>query len=186
MLEAIVEDFGIPVEKRTKGALIKSINKFLLEQLALGNNAVLIIDEAQTMRVSALETIRMLSNLETEKEKLLQIVLVGQPQLKDKLNAPELVQLKQRIAVRFHIRALSELEVADYIRHRLAVAGSSGGVEFSSAAIQTIYAHTGGIPRLINILADKALLRGFVKELFSLDHQHVLACIQELEGENLA
>ncbi len=186
LLEAIVEDFGIPVEKRTKGALIKSINKFLLEQLALGNNAVLIIDEAQTMRVSALETIRMLSNLETEKEKLLQIVLVGQPQLKDKLNAPELVQLKQRIAVRFHIRALSELEVADYIRHRLAVAGSSGGVEFSSAAIQTIYAHTGGIPRLINILADKALLRGFVKELFSLDHQHVLACIQELEGENLA
>jgi general secretion pathway protein A len=186
LLEAIVEDFGIPVEKRSKGALIKSINKFLLEQLALGNNAVLIIDEAQNMRFSALETIRMLSNLETEKEKLLQIVLVGQPQLKEKLNAPELVQLKQRIAVRFHIRALKEPEVADYIRHRLAVAGSQGGVEFSPAAIQAIYAHTGGIPRLINILADKALLRGFVKELFALDHLHVQACIQELEGENLA
>ncbi|MEI8140463.1 MAG: AAA family ATPase [bacterium] len=186
LLEAIVEDFGITVEKRTKGALIKKINKFLLEQLSLGNNAVLIIDEAQNMRFSALETVRMLSNLETEKEKLLQIVLVGQPQLKDKLNAPELVQLKQRIAVRFHIRALNELEVADYIPHRLAIAGSQGRVVFSDSAIKAIFTHTGGVPRLINILADKALLRGFVQETFTLDHNHIQACIKELEGESLA
>ena len=185
LLEAIVEDFGITVERRTKGALIKNVNKFLLEQLAQGNNAVLIIDEAQNMRFSALETVRMLSNLETEKEKLLQIVLVGQPQLKDKLNAPELVQLKQRIAVRFHIRALNEKEVAEYIRHRLAVAGSPGRIVFSEEALKAIYSHTGGIPRLINILADKALLRGFVKEIFTLDHNHIQACIKELEGEHL-
>ncbi|MEI7879959.1 MAG: AAA family ATPase [bacterium] len=186
LLEAIVEDFGISVERRTKGALIKKIYKFLLEQLALGNNAVLIIDEAQNMRFSALETVRMLSNLETEKEKLLQIVLVGQPQLKDKLNAPELVQLKQRIAVRFHIRALNEKEVADYIPHRLSIAGSHGRVVFSDDAIKAIYAHTRGVPRLINILADKALLRGFVKEIFTLDHHHIQDCIKELEGEHLA
>jgi len=146
----------------------------------------LIIDEAQNMRFSALETVRMLSNLETEKEKLLQIVLVGQPQLKDKLNAPELVQLKQRIAVRFHIRALNEQEVANYIQHRLSVAGSQGRIVFSTAAIQAIFDHTGGVPRLINILADKALLRGFVKEIFTLDQLHIQDCIKELDGEHLA
>jgi general secretion pathway protein A len=186
LLEAIVEEFGITAEKRTKGYLLKKINQFLLEQLSCGNNAVLIIDEAQNMRFSALETVRMLSNLETEKEKLLQIVLVGQPQLRDKLNAPELVQLKQRIAVRFHIRALNEPEVAGYIQHRLAVAGSPGQVVFSPEAIKAIYTHTGGVPRLINILADKALLRGFVMERFALDHVHVQDCIKELDGEHLA
>ncbi len=185
LLEAIVEDFGITVEKRTKGSLIKKVNQFLLQQLSLGHNAVLIIDEAQNMRFPALETIRMLSNLETEKEKLLQIVLVGQPQLRDKLNAPELVQLKQRIAIRFHIRALNEAEVADYIKHRLEVAGSRGKVGFSPDAIKAIYDHTGGVPRLINILADKALLRGFVKEVFTLDRLLVQECIRELDGEHL-
>jgi len=183
LLEAIVEDFGIVATRHTKGALIRKINAFLLEQLSLGNNAVLIIDEAQNMRPSALETVRMLSNLETEKEKLLQIVLVGQPQLKDKLNLPELVQLKQRIAVRFHLRALSEQEVGRYVQHRLAVAGSGGDIIFPEGAIQAIYQYTGGIPRLINILADKALLRGFVKERFIMDVEHIKACIKELEGE---
>jgi len=186
LLEAIVEDFGLTPGKHTKGALIKQVNHFLLEQLSQGNNAVLIIDEAQNMRSSALETVRMLSNLETEKEKLLQIVLVGQPQLRDKLNAPELVQLKQRIAVRFHIRALNEQEVTAYLNHRLQVAGSTGVIVFSESAIKAIYKHSKGIPRLINILADKALLMGFVKETFTLDHDHIQACIRELEGEQLA
>ncbi len=186
LLEAIVEDFGIVATRHTKGALIRKINKFLLEQLSAGNNAVLIIDEAQNMRPSALETVRMLSNLETEKEKLLQIVLVGQPQLKDKLDLPELVQLKQRIAVRFHIRALTEQEVGQYIQHRLAVAGSGGDIIFQEEALRSIYHYTGGIPRLINILADKALLRGFVKEILVMDLEHIQTCIRELEGENLA
>jgi len=185
LLEAIAEDFGIVATRHTKGALIRKINTFLLEQLSLGNNAVLIIDEAQNMRPAVLETVRMLSNLETEKEKLLQIVLVGQPQLKDKLNLPELVQLKQRVAVRFHIRALTEPEVGQYIQHRLAVAGSSGDIVFLEGALQSIFHYTGGIPRLINILVDKALLRGFVKEILIMDSEHIKACIQELEGESL-
>jgi len=183
LLDAIVEDFGIVAARHTKGALIRKINSFLLEQLSLGNNAVLIIDEAQNMRPSALETVRMLSNLETEKEKLLQIVLVGQPQLKDKLDLPELVQLKQRIAVRFHIRALTEQEVGQYIRHRLSVAGSNGDIVFEDETIRAIHRYTRGIPRLINILADKALLRGFVREISLMDVGHIQACIQELEGE---
>jgi general secretion pathway protein A len=186
LLEAIVEDFGVVCEKRTKGALIKKLNKFLLEQLALGNNTVLIIDEAQNMRASALETIRMLSNLETEKEKLLQIVLVGQPQLKDKLNLPELVQLKQRIAVRFHIRALNEREVGRYVEHRLTVAGSDGRIIFDEEALKLIYRYSAGIPRVINILADKALLLGFVRETFMLDRALIEHCIKELDGEEIA
>jgi general secretion pathway protein A len=185
LLEAIAEDFGIVVTPHTKGALIRKINAFLLEQLSLGNNAVLIIDEAQNMRPAVLETVRMLSNLETEKEKLLQIVLVGQPQLQNKLNLPELVQLKQRIAVRFHVRALTEQEVGPYIQHRLAVAGSTGDIVFLEGAIQSVFHYTGGIPRLINILVDKVLLRGFVKEIFVIDSEHVKTCIQELEGECL-
>lgn len=186
LLDAIAEDFGIVTTRHTKGALIRKINEFLLEQLSLGNNAVLIIDEAQNMRPSALETVRMLSNLETEKEKLLQIVLVGQPQLKEKLDLPELVQLKQRIAVRFHIRALNEQEVGHYIRHRLFVAGSSGDIHFQEDAVRAIHRYSGGIPRLINILADKALLRGFVREITVMDAEHIQACIRELEGESLA
>ena len=182
LLEAIVEDFGIVTEKRTKGALIKKMNAFLLEQLALGNNAVLIIDEAQNMRSSALETVRLLSNIETEKEKLLQIVLVGQPQLRDKLNAPDLLQLKQRIAVRFHVRALHEREVGGYVDHRLKVAGGQGNILFEKGAIREIYRYSGGIPRLINILADKALLMGFVLETHVIDKDHILKCIEEIEG----
>ena len=183
LLEAIVEEFGVAVEKSTRGALIRRINEFLLKQLATGNNAVLIIDEAQNMRSSALETVRMLSNLETEKEKLLQIVLIGQPQLRDKLNSPDLLQLRQRIAVRFHIRALTRQEVAAYILHRLTVAGSPGGIVFEEAAVEAIYAYTGGIPRLINLLADRALLKGFVEETFTISLDHIRKCIDEVEGE---
>ncbi len=186
LLEAIVEDFGITVAgRRTKGTLIRAINAFLLEQVCKGNNAVLIIDEAQNMRSSTLETVRMLSNLETEKEKLLQIVLVGQPQLRDKLNAPELVQLRQRIAVRFHVRALTRDEVGGYIRHRLKVAGANGDLRFEEAAVDAVYEYSGGIPRLINILADRALLKGFVQESLRIDAGVVRKCAGELEGETL-
>lgn len=186
LLEAITDEFGITPGKRTKGVLIRTINKFLLDQVSRGNNAVLIIDEAQNMRASTLETVRMLSNLETEKEKLLQIVLVGQPQLRDKLNAPELVQLRQRIAVRFHIRALSRVEVAAYIRHRLMVAGSRGDLLFDEAAMSAIHEYSGGIPRLINVLVDRALLKGFVREAFVIDVDNIRKCIEELDGETVA
>ena len=183
LLEAITDEFGISPSKRTKGVLIRTINKFLLDQVSRGNNAVLIIDEAQNMRAATLETVRMLSNLETEKEKLLQIVLVGQPQLGEKLNSPELVQLKQRIAVRFHIRALSRREVDAYIMHRLSVAGSNGGLTVESGAIDVVYDYSGGIPRLINVLMDRALLKGFVREVHMIDADNIRACIEELGGE---
>ena len=142
LLEAILNDFGLVPEKRSKVVILRQLNDFLLEQLANSNNVVLIIDEAQNLKSSTLETIRMLSNLETEKEKLLQIVLVGQPQLKDKLNSPNMLQLRQRISVRYHIRALELGELRNYINHRLAVAGSNGSAEYyrsSSRVIVSIY-----------------------------------------------
>lgn len=183
LLEAIVEDFGITPERRSKVAFLRELNRFLLEQLACGNNVVLIIDEAQNLRCAALETIRMLSNLETEKEKLLQIVLVGQPQLRDKLNTPGLVQLRQRITIRFHIEGLEQEEVPQYIQHRLTIAGSPGKIVIPPESIELIYSYTRGIPRLINIVCDKALLLGFVQETYFIGQELMQRSIEELEGQ---
>jgi general secretion pathway protein A len=182
MLEAIVEDFGVKPERRGKGAYIKALNHFLLQQLSEGNNAVLIIDEAQNLRLSALETIRMLSNLETEKEKLLQIILVGQPQLRDKLDSPDLEQLRQRISVRFHVKALNSDEIPAYIQHRLRIAGSPGKISFVPETIAAILAYTKGIPRLINLVCDKSLLMGFVRETYVIDPEIVRKSVEEIEG----
>ncbi|MDP8259240.1 MAG: AAA family ATPase [Candidatus Aadella gelida] len=183
LLEAVLNDFGIEVKRKSKGAFIRQLNEFLLQQLSLGNNAVLIIDEAQNLRKATLETIRMLSNLETEKEKLLQIVLVGQPELKDKLNAPGLLQLRQRIGVRFHVRALDETELRGYVEHRLSVAGSENGPDFSDKAILDLYEYSRGIPRVVNIICDKALLLGFVQEAHVIDEDVVRKSIEETEGQ---
>ncbi|MBF0493549.1 MAG: AAA family ATPase [Candidatus Omnitrophica bacterium] len=182
LLEAIVGDFGITPEKHNKISLMKSFNKFLLEQLARNNNVVLIIDEAQNLKTSTLETIRMLSNLETYKEKLLQIVLVGQPELAQKLKSPELVQLRQRIAVNFHLQALSKDEVVDYINHRLQVAGAVKNILFGAFAADLVADFSGGIPRLINILCDKALLLGFVKNTQIIGKAIIEQSIEELKG----
>ena len=183
LLEAILTDFGIIPERRSKIAFLRHLNDFLLEQLSSYNNVVLIIDEAQNLRLSTLETLRMLSNLETDKEKLLQIILVGQPQLRDKLALPELLQLRQRISVRFHVRALEESEIAGYIRHRMEVAGVSNGVFFPPKAIELIFSYTKGIPRVINLVCDKALLLGFVSETFSIEHSIIEKSIREIEGQ---
>lgn len=183
LLEAILNDFGIVPERRSKGVIIRQLNDFLLEQLANGNNVVLIIDEAQNLKPSTLETIRMLSNLETEKEKLLQIVLVGQPQLKDKLNSPNMLQLRQRISVRFHIRALELGELRNYINHRLTVAGSNGSANITDAAVEAMFPYTKGIPRVVNIVCDKALLLGFVHGTHIIDKDIIEQSIEELEGQ---
>ncbi len=183
LLEAIVNDFGIKPERRSKVVFIRQLNEFLLQQLSFGNNAVLIIDEAQNLRASTLETIRMLSNLETEKEKLLQIILVGQPQLRDKLDSPNLLQLRQRITVRFHIRALEQDEVLEYVHHRLEVAGSLGRIQFSPESIERLCKYTNGIPRVINIICDKALLLGFIKETTHIGEDIIKQSIAELEGQ---
>lgn len=183
LLEAVLNDFGITPERRSKVIYLRQLDDFLLEQLSLDNNVVLIIDEAQNLRPSALEAIRMLSNFETDKEKLLQIILVGQPQLRDKLNSPALMQLRQRISVRFHIKALEKDEVLKYIMHRLNVAGSSENISFAPEAIDLIFEYSRGIPRIINLVCDKALLTGFVHETHFVANNIIEKSIQELEGQ---
>lgn len=183
LLEAILNDFGIIPERRNKAVFLRQLNNFLLDQLSQGNNTVLIIDESQNLRASTLETIRMLSNLETEKEKLLQIVLVGQPELRDKLNSPKLLQLRQRISIRFHVTALERDEVQGYIDHRLYVAGPAKSVDFTPEAIDRLYSYSSGIPRVINIICDKALLLGFVQETHLIDRDIIQKSIEEVEGQ---
>jgi len=182
LLQSIIEDYGLLVERKNKGSMLRQLNGFLLEELSRGNNVILIIDEAQNLKPSILEEIRMLSNLETDKEKLFQIVLVGQPELKDKINSPNLKQLKQRIAVRFHITPLDKDEVGKYIYHRLSVAGSSGEIRFPEDAIEAIYKFSGGIPRLINMVCDKSLLAAYVMETRVVGLPIIEKSVKELEG----
>jgi len=182
LLQAILDDFGIYVERRNKVSMLRQLNRFLIDELSVGNNVILIIDEAQNLKTPILEEIRMLSNLETEKEKLFQIILVGQPELKNKLNSPSLTQLRQRIAVRFHITALEKGEVGQYIYHRLAVAGSNGAIKFSDDAIDCVYKFSGGIPRLINVVCDKALLGAYVMETKDITLAILEKGIREIEG----
>jgi general secretion pathway protein A len=182
LLQAIVEDFGLIIERKTKVAMLRQFNDFLIDELTKGNNVILIIDEAQNLRTSMLEEIRMLSNLETEKSKLFQIILVGQPELKNKLRSPSLRQLRQRIGVRFHITPLEKDEVPQYISHRLAVAGSKGDIIFAHDAIEAIYAYSGGIPRVINMVCDKALLLAYVMETKDISKPLIQRSINEIEG----
>ena len=182
LLQAIVEDFGLQVKSKNKITMLNELNKFLLEQLEHGNNVVLIIDEAQNLKPSLLEQVRLLSNLETEKEKLLQIILVGQPELKEKLASRELKQMRQRITIRYHIAPLSRHEVESYVSHRLRVAGCANGDIFKKDAIEDIFRFSGGIPRLINIACDKSLLLGYIADRKTIDSDVVKKCIKEIEG----
>lgn len=184
LLQTIIDDLGIRPSGKNKGSMFADLNRFLIDQLSLGNNVVIIIDEAQNLSKKLLEQVRMLSNLEAENEKLLQIVLVGQPELRDKLRDPELRQLHQRIGVRYHIRALSKADVGQYITHRLSVAGSSykSGPFFDDKAIDAVYEYSKGIPRLINVVCDKALLHGFVLETQRITSDLVHQSIREIEG----
>ena len=183
LLQAIVEDFGIQLKNKNKITMLNELNRFLLEQLKLNNNTVLIVDEAQNLKPSLLEQIRLLSNLETEKEKLLQIILVGQPELKEKLASRELAQLRQRISIRYHMLPLEKHEVSAYISHRLKVAGGSNGRNFfNEHAVNEIFKYSRGVPRLINIICDKTLLAGFVLEKKTVDAGMVKKCAREIEG----
>jgi general secretion pathway protein A len=183
LLQAIVEDFGLHVRDRSnKASLLRQLNSFLIDELTRNNNVVLIIDEAQNIKPTTLEEIRMLSNLETDKEKLFQIILVGQPELKNKLNSPSMRQLKQRVAVTFHITPLEADEVGQYINHRLSVAGSRGDIFFPYDSVDFIYRHSGGIPRIINMICDKALLAAYVMETKDITLPIVERSLQELEG----
>ena len=182
LLKAIVADFGVMVKTRSRMELMDVLNQFLITQLTEGNNVVLIIDEAQNLNPEVLEQIRMISNLETHKEKLIQIALVGQPELRQKLENPTLRQLRQRIGIRYHILPLERDEVGEYIQHRLHVAGSNGRIQFVPKTVDSIYRYSKGIPRLINMVCDKCLLAGYVYETDEMTLEIVRRCIQELEN----
>ena len=182
LLKAIVTDFGITTKGHTRMELMTALNQFLIHQLTEGANVVLIIDEAQNLSPSVLEQVRMISNLETPKKKLIQIALVGQPELRQKLEDPTLRQLRQRIGVRYHILPLGKDEVGQYIRHRLHVAGSNGRIGFPLKTVDQIYHYSKGVPRLINMVCDKCLLAGYVYETHDITPDITKRCIQELEN----
>jgi general secretion pathway protein A len=163
LLESILFEFGLPSKGCTKKEQIDRLNHYLIQSLSRGENAVLIIDEAQNLSIPVLEQVRMLSNLETEKEKMLQIVLLGQLELVKKLQSPDLKQLNQRIALRIRLHPLTRTEVENYIHQRLSVAGACGNLTLSKSAFDQIYRFTGGTPRLINLLCERVLLAGFVE-----------------------
>ena len=166
LLKSVCDEFHIPYEHRGPGAPtvkdhLDPLNKFLLDTHAVGQNNVLIIDEAQSLSADVLEQLRLLTNLETNERKLLQIVLIGQPELRTMLARPELEQLAQRVIARFHLEALSQAETVQYIRHRLAVAGMTGGHPFDRPAMRRVHHWTRGVPRRINLLCDRALLGAY-------------------------
>ncbi len=182
LLRAILADFGLSTRGRDRLSYLECLNVFLLEQLRNGNNVALIIDEAQDLTPAVLEQVRLLSNLETDQHKLLQIVLCGQPELKQRLAAPELRQLRQRITVRYHLLPLTEQEIGDYIRHRLQTAGWTGGELFCAEALRRIYEYSRGVPRLVNALCDITLLAGYVANARAIDGPCVEKAIRQLEG----
>lgn len=179
LIAEILDEFEIEYRGGSKQKLLSYLNDFLINQLSSNINVVLIIDEAQNLSPSVLEEVRMLSNLETEKEKLIQIILLGQPQLKAKLENPKLEQFKQRIAVYYHITALNRIETEEYIRHRLSLVNPDSKETFTTEAIEIIYAHSRGIPRLINLIADSALLSGYVSETKTITEQIIKDVVKE-------
>jgi general secretion pathway protein A len=186
MLRAVCDEFRLQPAKTTKKDLYDTINAFLLRELAANHNVALIIDEAQNLQPRVLEQIRLLSNFETEKEKLLQIILVGQPELSRLLQRDDLVQLKQRVALRHHIPPLAWEEVGDYIRHRLEVAGGDGRIQWTDGALLLIRRYSRGVPRLINIICDKTLLAGYVAETSTITATLVQRAIEDVEGAPIA
>ncbi|RMH55851.1 MAG: DUF2075 domain-containing protein [Candidatus Hydrogenedentota bacterium] len=184
LLHAIVDDLGIELKKKepTQKELMDTLNAFLIEQARAGGNVAVIIDEAQNLDVNVLEFIRMLSNLETEQEKLLQLILVGQPELNEILKMDRLEQLRQRIAVRYHITPLERDEIPEYIRHRLKIAGNERAVSFEKGAVDAIAEYTGGTPRLINIICDKCLLAAYALETKTVTEAIARKAIVDHEG----
>ncbi len=182
-LQSVLTEFGFkPFEKR-KVELLDMLNMYLIEQYANGKKVVLIVDEAQNLSRKVLEEIRMLSGIETHKEKVLRIILAGQPELRGTLESPSLKQLVQRVRLRFHIGSLDRHEMREYIEHRLEVAGASEKGLFADETYDIIHKYTGGVPRLINTLCDTALLCAFADEKPGVDRGDVKAAVVELNWE---
>ena len=183
LIAMINDDFGLTILNKDKITLLRDLNAFLIEQFVKGNKPVLIIDEAQNLDQDLLEEIRMLSNLETDNAKLLQIILVGQPELRKTLASPTLVQLRQRISINCHIQPLSRPEIEQYILHRLEKAGDREAAVFSYETIDIIFTYSRGIPRLINIICDFILLAAFAEETKHIDAALVQDIIGDLDFE---
>ena len=176
----LFDEFGIETPCRTKAEYLLSLNRFLIDQLKENRTALLIIDEAQNLSPEMLEEVRLLSNLETPTSKLLQIMLVGQPELDAMLDRPDLRQLRQRVVLRHHLRPFDEEELAGYVEERLRLAGYSGKGIFKRSALRRLYEVTGGVPRLVNVLCDGALLSGYSREQASLDASTIDDVAREL------
>ena len=182
LLKAILEDFGLSSAGATRKELLDVLNRFLLKTLAAGRTAVLIIDEAQHLSTECLEQVRLLSNLETHKEKLIQIILVGSEELPAKLEAFELRHLQQRISLRYHLRPLDKRETRSYLQHRLNMARAAGSTSFDNGAQREIYRFSKGVPRLINIIAERSLLAAYLAESRKIRQTHVVEGRQSLNG----
>ncbi len=184
LLKNILWDLSIIPEGNSKSELINQLNEFLLNEVSIkGKTALIIIDEAQNLSSETLEQLRILSNIETEKEKLLQILLMGQEELIQKLNLQELRQLNQRITVRFYLNPLKKNEIKDYLNYRIMKAKPKKDIKFSRLAVKEIYNFSKGVPRLINMIANRALIAGFVAERNTIDWRIVKRARESLFGE---
>src|SRR5262245_9828970 len=176
-------DFGLePGHGRSKPYLLRDFARYLVEQRAAGRLALLVIDEAQNLSLTALEEVRMLSNLETEKSKLIQIAMIGQPNLREVLGRPELEQLRQRVTVSYHLQALDAPDTAAYINHRLRRAAIGAPLEFSRDVTDLIHLHSQGVPRKINVIADAVLLFGFGADQRTITVDLTNEVLEELES----
>ena len=185
-LQAVLVQFGFSPFKMKKAELIATLNNFLIEQYGAGRKVLLIVDEAQNLTLRVLEEIRLLSGVETTKEKVLRIILAGQPELNDKLDAPELMQLAQRIRLRFHLQMLSAAEMRAYIQHRLEVAGAGDRQMFAEDTFSEIFRYTGGVPRLVNTLCDTAMMAAFAANRDCVTLGDVASSIDELQWPEFA
>jgi putative secretion ATPase (PEP-CTERM system associated) len=184
LISLINEDFGLDIEGKNKIRLLSELNGFLIDQYAKGFQPVLLVDEAQNLSAELLEEVRLLSNLETDRSKLLQIVLVGQPELKRTLMLPELLQLRQRINVNYHIMPLSIDETAGYVRHRLKMAGNQDAMRIDDDLLYIMYQFSRGIPRLINILCDFSLLTAYVEGKNEVTADVIKEVVEDLESND--
>lgn len=182
LLKAINRDFGNSVRYLSPQRQIESLNKFLLKQYELGKNAVVLIDEAQNLSFEALEMVRMLSNIETDKAKLLQIILVGQPELMDKLNSHEFRQLNQRITTRSYLMPLTFIEMVRYINHRIVLAGGMNKIFFDPKVYKFIFRETKGYPRLINTICDRSLVAAYVADTATVSADIIKQAVRDLRG----
>lgn len=183
MRQAIVDDLGISLPSRaTQNDVVRAMTRRLIELARAGKRVVVILDEAQELPEKTLEAVRLLTNLETEKRKLLQVVLFGQPELDRRLAQPELRQLRQRISFSYTLAPLDEPGVANYVRHRLHVAGHGGGALFDAAALKKIFRASRGTPRLVNLLCHKALMAAFGRGEDRVIARHATLAVRDTEG----